>query len=296
MKRMLREPLLHFLLIGGALFALHATLNRVRPPSVSSARIEITKGDADQLRQAWQMQWKRPPTTDELDGLIAGEIRERILSKEAMKLGLDQDDPIVRRRLAQKLEFLLQDVGTLREPTEDELATYFVNHRTDYTVPARVTFSHIFFSAAKRASAQQDARSILKGLREGNGEGAATAHGDPFLLDVEIQDRPLPEIEQTFGREFSAAIASLATGEWQGPVRSTYGWHVVKVATRKEARVPMLAEVREKVQKDFAEEQRRKTNDEVFERLKSRYVIVVQDRELPPPVGFQPVASKDDAR
>jgi parvulin-like peptidyl-prolyl isomerase len=263
---------------------------------VSSARIEITKGDADQLRQAWQMQWKRPPTTDELDGLIAGEIRERILSKEAMKLGLDQDDPIVRRRLAQKLEFLLQDVGTLREPTEDELATYFVNHRTDYTVPARVTFSHIFFSAAKRASAQQDARSILKGLREGNGEGAATAHGDPFLLDVEIQDRPLPEIEQMFGREFSAAIASLATGEWQGPVRSTYGWHVVKVATRKEARVPMLAEVREKVQKDFAEEQRRKTNDEVFERLKSRYVIVVQDRELPSPVEFQPVASKDDAR
>ena len=87
MKRMLREPLLHFLLIGGALFALHATLNRVRPPSVSSARIEITKGDADQLRQAWQMQWKRPPTTDELDGLMAGEIRERILSREAMKLG-----------------------------------------------------------------------------------------------------------------------------------------------------------------------------------------------------------------
>ena len=110
MKRLLREPLFHFLLIGGTLFALHATLNGVRPPSVTSARIEITKGDADQLRQAWQMQWKCPPTTDELDGLIAGEIRERILSKEAMKLGLDQDDPIVRRRLAQKLEFLLQDV------------------------------------------------------------------------------------------------------------------------------------------------------------------------------------------
>jgi len=296
MKRLFREPLLHFLLIGGALFAVHAALNRVRPAPVSSARIEITKGDSDQLRQTWQMQWKRPPTTDELDGLIAGEIRERILSREAMRLGLDQDDPIVRRRLAQKLEFLLQDVAMLREPTEDELATYFVAHRTNYTVPGRLTLSHIYFSAAKRVSAEQDARSILKRLREGNVVGADTALGDPFLLDVELQDKPLPEIEQTFGRDFSAAVTELATGEWQGPVPSAYGWHLVKVTTREEARVPMLADVREKVQKDFAEEQRRKTNDEVFERLKSRYVIVVQGRELPSPAGLQPVASKEDAR
>ena len=246
---------------GSAIRAYAASLNRVRPPSVSSARIEISKGDTDQLRQAWQMQWKRPPTTDELDGLIAGEIRERILSREATKLGLDQDDPIVRRRLAQKLEFLLQDVATLREPTEDELATYFAKNRTNYTVPARLTFSHIYFSATKHANAEQDAKSALHRLRQDNAEGAATAFGDPFLLDVEIWDKPLPEIEQTFGREFSAAIAALAIGEWQGPVRSTYGWHLVKVATRKEARVPMLVEVRENVQKDFAEEQRRKTND-----------------------------------
>jgi peptidyl-prolyl cis-trans isomerase C len=296
MKRLLREPLLHFLLIGGALFAVHAALNRVRPAPVSSARIEITKGDADQLRQAWLMQWKRPPTTDELDGLIAGEIRERILSREAMRLGLDQDDPIVRRRLAQKLEFLLQDVATLREPAEDELATYFVNHRTNYTVPARLTVSHIYFSATRHASAEQHAKSVLKRLREGNVEGAATAFGDPFLLDVELQDKPLPEIEQTFGHEFSTAVAALATGEWQGPVRSTYGWHLVKVTMRKEARVPTLAEAREKVQKDLAEEQRRAANDEVFERLKSRYVIVVQGRQLLPPVGLQPVASQVDAR
>ena len=173
--------------------------------------------------------------------------------------------------------------------------TYFASHRTNYTVPARLTVSHIYFSATKHASAEHDAKSVLERLREGNVTGAATALGDPFLLDVELQDKPLPEIEQTFGREFSTAVAALATGEWQGPVRSTYGWHLVKVTTRKEARVPMLAEVREKVQKDFAEEQRRKTNDEVFERLKSRYVIVVQGRELLSPVGLQPVASKADA-
>jgi len=295
MKRLLREPLLHFLLIGGALFAVHAALNRARPAPTSSARIEITEGDTDQLRRAWQTQWKRPPTTDELDGLIAGEIRERILSREAMRLGLDQDDPIVRRRLAQKLEFLLQDVATLREPTEDELATYFASHRTNYTVPAHLTVSHIYFSATKHASAEHDAKSVLKRLREGNVTGAATALGDPFLLDVELQDKPLPEIEQTFGREFSTAVAAVAAGEWQGPVRSTYGWHLVKVTTREEARVPMLAEVREKVKKDFAEEQRRKTNDEVIARLTSRYVIVVQGRELPSPAGLQPIASKQDA-
>ena len=295
MKRLLREPLLHFLLIGGALFAVHAALNRARPVPTSSARIEITEGDTNQLRRAWQMQWKRPPTADELDGLIDGEIRERILSREAMRLGLDQDDPIVRRRLAQKLEFLLQDVATLREPTEDQLASFFLKNRTNYTVPARLTFSHIYFSAAKHISAEQDAKNVLNRLHEGNAEGAATASGDPFLLDVELQDKPLPEIEQTFGRELSTAVAAAATGEWQGPVRSTYGWHLVKVTTREEARVPLLAEVREKVQKDFAEAHRRKTNDEVFERLKSRYVIILHGRELLSPVGLQPIASKHDA-
>jgi hypothetical protein len=296
MKRMLREPLLHFLLLGGALFALHATLNGVRPPSVSSARIEITKGDADQLRQAWQMQWKRPPTTGELDGLIAGEIRERILSREAMKLGLDQDDPIVRRRLAQKLEFLLQDVATILQPTEDELARYFAKSRSAYNVPAQLTFFHIYFSSTNRSNAEQDAKDVLQRLRAGNAEGAAMTFADPFLLDVEFHDKPLPEIEQTFGREFSATVASLTIGDWQGPVRSTYGWHLVKVAARKDAREPTLAEVREKVQKDLAEDQRRRTNDEVFERLKSGYVIVVHGRETLSPAGLQPVASKADAR
>lgn len=296
MKWLLREPLVHFLLLGGALFAVHATLNRVRPDSSSSPRIAITKGDTEQLRQAWQMQWKRPPTTEELDGLIAGEIRERILAREAMKLGLDQDDTIVRRRLAQKLEFMLQDVATIRQPAEDELSRYFDKNRTAYIVPAHLTFSHIYFSSASRSNAKQDAKDALQRLRAGKTEDVATPFGDPFLLDVEFQDKPLPEIEQLFGREFSAAVTSVITGEWQGPVRSTYGWHLVKVETRKDARLPTFAEVREKVQKDLAEDQRRRTYDEVFERLKSGYVIVVQGREALSPAGLQPFASKADAR
>lgn len=294
MKWVLREPLLHFLLIGGALFTAYAMFHRTPTPSLPATRIEITKGDADQLRQAWQVQWKRLPTKDELDGLIAGEIRERVLSQEAMKLGLDQNDVIVRRRLAQKLEFLLQDVVALQEPTEDELVAYFTKNRGSYTIPARLTFSQIYFSATKGADAERDARNALHRLRAGDTEAAAAALGDPFLLDTEFQDKPLPEVERTFGREFSRAVATLAAGDWQGPVRSTYGWHLVKVTARKEAHVPMLAEVREKVQKDFAEEQRRKSNDEVFERLKSRYVIVVPDLSSAP--KLQPIASKDDAR
>jgi len=281
-------------LIGGALFAAHAAL--IQPASTSSSRIEITRGDTEQLRQAWQMQWKRPPTTDELDGLITGEVRERILAREAMKLGLDQDDAIVRRRLAQKLEFLLQDVAAIRQPTEDELVRYFAKNRSAYHVPAQLTFSHIYFSSTHRSNAEEDANDVLQRLRGGDAEGAAMALSDPFLLDIEFQNRPLPEIEQTFGREFSAAVASLTPGNWQGPVRSTYGWHLVKVGTRTDAREPSLAEVREKVQRDLAEDQRRRTNDEVFERLKSGYVIVVHGRDTRSPAALQPVASKADAR
>ena len=202
----------------------------------------------------------------------------------------------MRRRLAQKLEFLLQDVATILQPTEDELARYFAKSRSAHNVPAQLTFSHIYFSSANRSNAEQDAKDVLQRLRGGDAEDAAMAFADPFLLDVEFHDKPLPEIEQTFGREFSAAVASLTTGDWQGPVRSTYGWHLVKVAARKDAREPTLAEVREKVQRDLAEDQRRRTNDEVFERLKSGYVIVVHGRETLSPAGLQPVASKADAR
>jgi parvulin-like peptidyl-prolyl isomerase len=296
MRRVLREPLLHFLMIGGALFIAYAIFHKTQIPSPPTTRIEITKGDADQIRQAWQMQWKRLPTKEELDGLIAGEIRERILSQEAMKLGLDQDDPIVRRRLAQKLEFLLQDVATLHEPTEDDLAGYFAKNRSTYTIPARLTFSHIYFSTTKHPDAEKDAKGALLRLQQDNVEAVTAAFGDPFLLDVQVQDKSLPEIEQMFGREFSLAVAALPSGDWQGPVRSTYGWHLVKVATRSEPRVPTLVEVRERVQKDLAEEQRRKTNDEAFERLKARYVIVVQDREPPSPVSLEPVASTEGVR
>jgi hypothetical protein len=295
MKRLLREPLLHFALIGAVLFAVYAMLDRTRTDSVLSPKIEITKGDAQQLRQEWQMQWKRPPTPDELNGLIAGEIRERILAREAMKLGLDQDDTIVRRRLAQKFEFMLQDLGMIRQPTEDELSRYFADNRTAYTIPAHLTFSQAYFGSRSRSNAEQDAKDVLLRLRAGKIE-VATAVGDPFLLDTEFQDKPLPEIERMFGREFSSAIASLTPGQWQGPVHSTYGWHLVKVATRTDARLPTFAEVREKVQKDLAEDQRRKTNDKVFEGIKSGYVIVVQGREALLPAQLKPAASKADAR
>ncbi len=293
MKWVLREPLLHFLLIGGALFAAYAALHGTTTPA--STRIEITKGDADQLRQSWQTQWRRPPTNAELEGLIAGEIRERVLSQEAVKLGLDRDDVIVRRRLAQKLEFLLQDVASLREPTEDELVAYFNENRSAYTEPARLTLTQIYFSATK-PEAEQSARSGLHRLQVEGTEAAAANLGDPSLLDAELRDVPLPEIERTFGSEFSAAAGALAVGQWQGPLRSAYGLHAVKLTARTEARVPTIAEVREKVRKDWSEERRRKANDEVIERLKSRYVIVFPEPDQPSTAKLRPIASKDDAR
>jgi peptidyl-prolyl cis-trans isomerase C len=295
MKWALREPLLHFLLIGGALFAAYAAFHRATAPALAGLRIEITDGDVGQLRHTWQVQWKRPPTKVELEGLIVGEIRERVLSQEAVKLGLDRDDVIVRRRLAQKLEFLLQDVAALREPTEDELVSYFTNNRIAYTVPARLTLTQIYFSAAK-PDAEQNARSVLHLLQRGGTEVTAADVGDPFLLDAELKDMLLPEIERTFGREFSTAAATLAVGDWQGPVRSTYGWHVVKVTARADAGVPTLAEVREKVKQDWSEKQRRRANDEVFERIASHYVVVVQGQNQFSTPKFQPVASRDDAR
>ena len=277
MRTLLREPVLHFVLIAAAIFAFDASQSGRADRRPQGQRIDITRGDIDHLRQIYQLQFQRPPTRGELDGLVAGEVRERVFYQEALALGLDRDDVIVRRRLAQKLEFMTQGVLEAQQPTETQLIAYFARHPSRYQLAARVSFEHVYFNPDRRPLAEEEARAALAQLRRRAVEPVNV--GDPSLLEPDVHDESLRDVEQRFGPDFARAVQALAEGSWQGPVRSSFGWHLVKVGSRTAARMPALAAVREEVRKDCADEMRRQSNEELFARLKARYEIAIADVE-----------------
>jgi peptidyl-prolyl cis-trans isomerase C len=282
MKKLLAEPLLHFLLIGAALFGLQALLQPRQPEVPSARRIVISQGDIARLRLTWQMQWQRPPTAEEWQGLLEAHIREEVLYREALSWGLDRDDTIVRRRLAQKFEFLTQDLAVWRPPTDAELASFFVQHRGRYRVAARLSFSHVYFNPDRRGPAIEQDEALAR-LRAEAAHEAAAELGDPFLLDHELQQKTTDEVEQMFGRTFAEAVVQVALGTWQGPVTSGYGWHLVKVDERVAARLLELSEVQDQVRRDWADAQRRMANEAVFARVRARYEVVIQEPATKPP-------------
>jgi hypothetical protein len=261
------------------LFALYAIFNQADQPSLQ--RIEVTAGDIQHLQTAWERQWRRPPTATELQGLIEVHIREEVLYREALAMGLDRDDTIVRRRLAQKFEFLMQDMAALRQPTDTELAIFFAAQGDRYRVPVRLSFTHVYFNAHLRGpAAEHDARETLAQLRAAPEEASAAELGDPSLLEFHQRRKTADEVGQLFGGDFAATLMTLTPGDWHGPLASAYGWHLVQLQERTPPRLPGLAEVQDRVQQDWADEQRRQTNAALLQRLRKRYDIVVEP--LPP--------------
>jgi len=273
----LREPLLHFLLIGALLFGLFALTNKVTTRGENV--IKITQADIEQLQLLFQRQWQRPPTPQELQTLVDGLIREEVLYREALALGLDRNDTIVRRRMAQKVEFLVADTAVPAEPDTAALTAYYDKNKERYREPARLSFNHIYFSTDKRGlHAEKDAEAALKRLRPATQARRNAAElGDRFMLAYDYAQRGTDELAREFGGTFAEEIAKAPVGQWYGPVTSGYGIHLVYVSARTAARIVPLANVRDRVAADWLIDQRREANDRVFERLRSRYEIVVDE-------------------
>ncbi|MCY4073996.1 MAG: peptidylprolyl isomerase [Acidobacteria bacterium] len=215
----------------------------------------------------------RAPTAPELDRLLDEAVREEILYREAQRLALDRDDPIVRRRLAQKMTFLLEDRVEAAAPTPGEIRAHYAAHADRYREPRRTTFRHVFLSPARRADAERDAERLLDVLGATAGGGGWRRLGDPFMLLGEYADRTDRELAVLFGEPFAAALGELAVGEWRGPVRSAHGVHVVRVLGRRETTLPGLAAVRERVAADLVEVRAREQNEAAFEALRARYEV-----------------------
>jgi peptidyl-prolyl cis-trans isomerase C len=211
LRRWLREPLLHVLLIGATLFVVYYALNPGAGQRQDSNRIAITADDLAQIRLAWMAQWRRPPTPEELRNLLDGKIREEVLFREAMGLGLDKDDTIVKRRLAQKMEFVMEDASALREPADDELRRWFAQNAQRFAMPSLVTFRHLYFSPDLRGTrARDDSMEALRKLAD-KPEESPELEGlsDPFMFQDFYAERSPDQIAGIFGRSFAQALPGL---------------------------------------------------------------------------------------
>lgn len=273
----LRSPLLHFLIIGGAIYAATALL---APPASedTSATIRISAGDMQWMEDSWTKRWNRPPTPVERQSLIDQHVRETVLYREAIAMGLDADDVIIRRRLAQKLEFLFADLADATPPTDEEQRAYFAEKAERYREPEILTMTQVFVDPDRRGDKTlDDAAAMLAQLeRADDPVEAASTVGDPFMLQRYYPERAQAEIGKLFGREFAASVFDLEVGTWHGPVLSGYGTHLVYVHARSQAPPPTFEQVKDRVLVDLMDERREAINEELYASLLARYEIVVE--------------------
>lgn len=279
MKRWLQEPLLHFLAIGAVLFALFYEV--ADPEQVADNRIVISEADIERMITLFERKLQRLPTQLELNGLVEAQIREEILYREALAMGLDRDDTIVRRRMAQKVEFMFNDLVDAAEPTDEELLRYLEANPGKFTESARTTFFHVYLNADRRGDAvTTDARQVLRLLQTNASAVDPAAAGDVFMFGYEFEDQSDREVSRMFGADFSSAIGKLEPGSWQGPVASGYGLHLVYVKQRTEAWLPPLSEIRDAVLYALLAERREQANQAFYETLRERYNVIIEQPQL----------------
>jgi hypothetical protein len=291
-QRFVREPLVHFLLLGAAIYGVYFAFG-AEVDQAPENRITVTAGEIDWLTGSWQKRWNRPPTVEERAGLIDEYVRETVFYREALAMGLDSDDTIIRRRLAQKLEFLSEDLISMVPPTEDELRAWFAERGNRYALPSFITFTHVFVDPDQREDRTlEDAEAIIAELRALGepGEGSIGL-GDPFMLQAYYPERSEAEIAKLFGSEFAREIAGLELGRWHGPVLSGYGVHLVYVEARSAVQPAEFAAVRERVRQDWEDERRRLFNEEFYARLRDRYEVVIEE---PSPDDDYALLGEDD--
>lgn len=271
--RALREPLLQFLLVGLALFGAWQLLQPAGAREQN--RIVITEDDLKQMSLLWVSQGRLPPNQQQLQGLIDTKVREEVLYREALALGLDKDDTIVKRQLARKMDFLAEDLSRLEEPKPGELRAWYEQHKSRFALAPRASFRHVYFSPDRRgARTRADAEEALAPLA-GKPIDAAISSGDPFMFHGFYGDRSLEVVAKEFGPPFARALAGIAPGAWSGPVESGYGWHLVFIDAMTPQRFPDFDEIEAEVRTAWVEDKREQTRSKLYETMRARYEVVL---------------------
>ncbi|MEG0822215.1 MAG: peptidylprolyl isomerase [Burkholderiaceae bacterium] len=274
LQSLLKEPLVHFLILGAllALIDSHLRPNAATPPS----EIVVTEAQVRSLGQNFQRVWMRPPTPEEIEGLIASHIREEVLVREALALGLDRDDAMIRRRLQQKMEFIAEAANI--EPSDAELAAYLNQHAADFAVEPRLTLTQIYLDPSRRpASIDAEVGRLLATLNTQRGDTEAAAIGDRLLLlEPRYEGVSKSELERIFGTQFAEQAVEQPLGRWVGPLKSGFGVHLVRLESIEREQQPALEHVRPLVEREWQNRQRQELSQAVFERLQTKYSITVK--------------------
>jgi len=271
MSKWLKEPLLHFILLGGLVFYVYGQL---AGKGAAADEIFISAGQQENLINTFSRTWQRPPTPEEFNGLLIDLVRQEIAYREGQNMGLDKNDIIIRRRMRQKLELLAEDIASLSPPTDQDLQTYLDENPEEYMIEPRFSLVQIYFSEDRRGrAAEQDARQTLTQLQNSEQEIDFDQFGDPLPLPAEMDDLRMGEIARMFGTVFTDELSELVPGRWDGPIMSGFGLHLVFVKDRVEGRLAKLEDVRDAVQRDWFATRRRDSVDGLYERLAENYTI-----------------------
>jgi peptidyl-prolyl cis-trans isomerase C len=280
MKRLLSEPLIHFLLLGAILFLVYAHVERGHGGE-QSRQITLTVDDLAQMVLVFRSQWRRDPTPEELRSLVEDKVHEEVLYREALAIGIDKNDTIVKRRMAQKMQFLAEDVAAAREPAGEELAAWYEANRGQFALPPRVSFRHLYFSPDRRGERAHDdaAAALTKLAGQPEDSNLAATLADAFMFQEFYRDRTPEFLGKEFGPNFALAVAKLSPGSWQGPVESGFGWHLVFIDTLIPGRVPAIEEVEADVKSAWLAEQKAQAWQKAYRDMRNKYTVL-----LPAPV------------
>lgn len=280
LPRLFTEPLIQFLIIGACIYGAYA-LSGAPVEDFRDATVHVDSARINAFISQWESRWNRPPTRDEIDGLIQSYIKEEVLYRQAVAMGLNQDDPVTRRRMAQKLEFLSSDLSQMQQPQEGELEQYFAENQGSYRDPDTISFVHVFIDPDKREDATlSDAAEILVQLQAAGVPDAETLQaGDRLILQNHFVSATELEIRRQLGSGFAEAVMKLESRQWHGPVLSGYGVHLVYIYEFEMAPPAVFEGVQALVLEDWHAQMREQFNADFLENLKSQYQIVID--ELP---------------
>ncbi len=272
-RAVMREPLLHFLLAGAGLFLLFDVVSD--PGTTGDEQIVVTSGHIEHLTTLFVKTWQRPPTDVELRGLIDSFILEEVLNREAVAIGLDQDDTIIRRRLKQKMEFLVDDFSAAN-PSDVDLQQFLDSDPERFRAEARISFEHVYLADPMAG----EVATLLVALQSGEALDSNVMRLSG-LLPRQFDDVSETNVAGQFGREFSAALFTLDIGQWTGPVQSPFGTHLIRIDQIEEARVPLLDEIRVEVQREWLVDRRQAARATLYDQLHAKYVITIEEYAAP---------------
>jgi len=279
--QLLREPLLQFLFLGGLIYLAYAYVTPETEDDRSQSLI-VNAAKVQWMQESWQKRWNRLPTKKELDGLIEQYVKESILYNEAVKMGLDKDDTLIRRQLAKKVEFLAKDLVVYIPPNDEELQSYFKAHKDNYKGERLYSFTQIFFDPDKRGNATlEDAKKSKEQLVQSNSILQDTSKfGDVFMTDSYFEANTPLDIRKNFGSGFMQTVIALEPGKWQGPILSGFGVHLVYLKEIISPAEPEFEKVKDDVLQDWTQFKQEQINQEFYRKLKDNYVIIVEDSNV----------------